>query len=58
MPTTELRRGRTPVVGLFEQSSEGEPHKQQQQLHVLGAGSAIAASACDQWSIEGFEAVL
>ena len=40
-------------MGLFEQ-----PHKQQQQLHVLGASSAIAASACDKRSIEGFEAVL
>ena len=50
--------GRTPVVGLFEQRSGGEPYQQQQPLHVLGAGNVVAASARDQRSIEGFEAVL
>ena len=50
--------GRTPVVGLFEQRSGGEPYQQQQPLRVLGAGSVVAASARDQRSIEGFEAVL
>ena len=50
--------GRTPVVGLFERSRGGEPHKQQQPLHELGAGRVVVASARDHRPFEGFEAVL
>ena len=69
MPTIGPPEGRTPPPpampeaghrswACLNKSSGGEPHKQQQQLHVLGASSTIAASAYDQRSIEGFEAVL
>ena len=42
-------------MGLFEQSSVGEAHRQQQPLHVLGAGRVVAAGARDQRSIKMFE---
>jgi len=45
-------------VGLFEQSRAGEPDKQQQPLHELGAGRVVVASARDHKLFEGFEAAL
>ena len=39
-------------MGLFEQSRGGEPHKQQQPLHELGAGRVVVASARDHRPFE------